>query len=457
MESAAFTFRTLFVRIWLILLPGIALQSITAQEQKHSDPSKSCVSGQCHASVVKHKHLHGPLAVGQCVVCHLPTPGGQPKCKIAADQGSLCATCHKPVNAATMPGMKLHDPVEKGKCLSCHDPHGSEETYQIRKTPAAKLCYDCHKPVVTRKVAHQPVAKGDCLACHRPHGNKAKNLLDATGFELCRKCHELFQSPGKEAKPPAIHLASENCSRCHRPHDSNLPALLSNQPVELCLASCHKEVKEKTETSEFKHEPMIKGVGCAECHKAHNPKFGRLLRKPDVDLCFGCHEKLQAQIASAKFKHRPVADRSCSSCHAAHGSSYGKLLFADYPSETSVAYAPSRYDLCFSCHREAMVRDRYTDGVTEFRNGRFNLHYLHVNNKSNGLSCGTCHDAHAADLPKLVRSSAPFGNWKIPIQYKKNQTGGSCVSGCHTEYIYDRVNPVQLKADEKSGKAEKKR
>jgi predicted CXXCH cytochrome family protein len=421
-----------------------AAAAAPAKEQKHSDPSRSCVSGECHPAVMKHSYLHGPLKIGQCTVCHAPLPGSEHKFKLVETEEKLCLICHRSV---VTKGYTLHDPVAKGKCLGCHDPHGSEEPHQVRKSPAVKLCNECHnkKPVLTKKFPHTPVGRGECLACHRPHGTMAKKLLDASGRQLClQKCHEKMRPVTAGGAQQKIHLGPEDCTKCHSSHDSNYPSLLTRSPVELCLDGCHKEVKEDLASSKFKHDPMTKGLACVECHRAHDNKFGRLLRKPAVDLCFVCHDKLQNQITAAKFKHRPAADNGCRSCHESHTSRYSKLLFADYPSETASAYDPAQYAFCFSCHDEKVVRERDTDKITDFRNGRLNLHYLHVNKEKNGLTCRACHTEHAGDQPKQIIGIVRFGSWKLPVKFTKNSTGGSCLTGCHKEYSYDRVNPVQV-------------
>ena len=413
------------------------------EEKKHSDPAKSCVSQECHPDIVKHKYRHGPIVVGNCTVCHAPLPGNQHKFKVEPSDTKLCATCHQRVD--TEPN--LHDPVAKGQCLKCHDPHGSEEPYQVRKSPQVKLCYECHKPVATRKYTHKPVAQGECLSCHRAHGSKARKLLNASGSNLClQQCHEKMRPVTVEGKEQKAHLTSEDCTRCHRPHDSAYPSLLVRPPAELCLDGCHKDVKEKLASDEFKHEPITKELACIECHRAHDNRYGRLLRKPATDFCFSCHEEFQNRLETADFKHRPVADKSCGSCHVPHSSTFDKLLAADYASGFSSAFAPSRYAVCFSCHAEKMVRELHTDTDTDFRNGRLNLHYLHVDKENGGQPCRACHGAHAGDQPKLIRDKAQFGNWTIPIQFKKSNTGGSCVAGCHREYAYDRINPVKLDA-----------
>jgi predicted CXXCH cytochrome family protein len=431
--------------MWSILLCAVNLAAITTatEEQKHSDPSKSCVSKDCHPDIVKHKYRHGPIVVGNCTVCHAPLPGNQHKFKVEASAPKLCATCHKRVD--TEPN--LHEPVAKGQCLKCHDSHGSEDPSLVRLSPQVKMCNDCHKPVLTRKYAHKPVSEGKCLSCHPAHGSKAKKLLDASGSKLClQQCHEKMRPVVVAGKEQKVHLASEDCTKCHRSHDSNYPSLLARPPVELCLDGCHKEIKENMESSEFKHDAMTKDLACAECHRAHDNKLGRLLRKPATDLCFTCHDKLQNRIETAKFKHRPVSDKRCLSCHLPHGSMYSKLLFANYPSATLSAYDPAKYALCFTCHKEGIVRERYVDNQTNFRNGRLNLHYLHVNRENEGFTCRACHDVHASSQPAQIREKAPWGVWEIPIKFTKSEAGGGCLTGCHKEYAYDRVNPVQLNA-----------
>jgi predicted CXXCH cytochrome family protein len=436
------------IRLIFILLFGyLCAANITpAQEKKHSDPSRSCVSSECHAKVMKHKFLHGPLKIGQCTVCHAPLPGTEHKFKLLETEAKLCLMCHKGVDTK---GYLLHDPVAKGKCLGCHDPHGSEEPYQVSKTPAGKMCDECHnkKPVLTRKYAHKPVAEGKCLSCHRPHASKATKLLETSGSKLClQQCHEKMRPVFVAGKEQKMHLASEDCSKCHRAHDSNLPSLLTRSPAEMCLDGCHKDIRENMESSKFKHDAMTKELACVECHRAHDNKLGSLLRKPETELCFTCHEELQAQIAAAKYKHRPFSDKWCIACHLPHGSNYSKLLFAEYPSTTLSAYDPAKYALCFNCHREETVRERYVDNQTNFRNGRLNLHYLHVNNEGKGHTCRACHVEHASNQPAHIREKVPSGDWEIPINFTKSKTGGSCITGCHKEYTYDRVNPVQLNA-----------
>lgn len=427
-----------------ILFAGIGVFAATVaavQEEKHSDPNRSCTSSECHPEIIQHKYLHGPLTLGECTVCHAPLPGNEHKFRYLNSEAKMCVTCHRPVNTGSFP----HEPVAEGKCIECHDPHGSEAQAHIRKSSLVELCNDCHDPVANRRRRHEPVERGECLECHSAHGSEEANLLNATGNEFCFQCHEEQNPIGANGKSRKIHLAEEVCADCHRSHDSDYSGLLAEPPLALCF-HCHEDLKKEVDSSEFKHEAISEGQACLECHKAHNSTFTPLLRKAETALCFSCHENVKTQVEQAEFKHRPIMDKNCLSCHAPHASSHRKRLFEDAPFATYMAYDPSHYAFCFTCHEETITRDRYTDQFTDFRNGELNLHYLHVNKETKGRACMDCHSGHASDQPKIIRSSRTFGKWESPIKFTKTETGGSCTTGCHEDYKYDRINPEQLNA-----------
>ena len=129
--------RSVGLAFFMLFASLLAATATLQKEQKHSDPSRSCVSSECHPAVMKHKYLHGPLKVkiGQCTVCHAPLPGSDHKFKLVETEEKLCLTCHKRVDP---PGYILHDPIAKGKCLVCHDPHGSEEQTACPQKPGSE-------------------------------------------------------------------------------------------------------------------------------------------------------------------------------------------------------------------------------------------------------------------------------------------------------------------------------
>jgi len=106
-----------------------------------------------------------------------------------------------------------------------------------------------------------------------------------------------------------------------------------------------------------------------------------------------------------------------------------------------VPYTDNAFSLCFSCHKRDMVQYPETSFATNFRDGERNLHFVHVNNKQKGRSCRLCHNFHGSADPKLIRDSAPFGKWNLPLKFVKTETGGGCSPGCHKPLYYDRKTP----------------
>ncbi len=431
--------KAILVSCALLCIAVYAVTVEAAKEEPHSDPFRSCVSTECHAPIVDHKYLHGPLVIGQCTVCHAPIPGSEHKFRVLQEDAALCRNCHRPLETEAF----QHDPVAEGKCLECHDPHGSAASSQIRISPVAGLCDECHDPVATNKYIHDPVAQGECLGCHPAHGSKEPKLLNASGRTLCFECHDEMDPAANGGRK--IHPEKADCADCHWPHNSGYANLLTKPPLELCFG-CHEDLKKAMELDEVRHEAVFEGLGCSECHRAHTSTFAPLLREPPGDLCYTCHDELKARVNAARFRHRPVEDNSCSACHQPHSSMHAKRLLAESPSGRYSPYDPARYALCFSCHDEAIAGERYSEIYTDFRNGALNLHYLHVNKEDHGRTCLTCHDGHVSNQPRLIRNEVQYGSWRITIRFTKTETGGNCSSGCHEEYSYDRVNPVQLNA-----------
>ncbi len=91
---------------------------------------KACVG--CHTKLAKEikaaRHVHGPVAVGECTFCHSPHPGkGPSKLKAALDQ--LCFRCHERARGGKAAG---HRQQPQG-CTRCHDPHSGADPHFLRR------------------------------------------------------------------------------------------------------------------------------------------------------------------------------------------------------------------------------------------------------------------------------------------------------------------------------------
>jgi predicted CXXCH cytochrome family protein len=271
-----------------------------------------------------------------------------------------------------------------------------------------KLCFSCHEITEQElekfEFVHEPV-KGDCVVCHSPHGGDNSKMLIAKAPDLCYPCHE--------------------------------------------------DIKDMAENSVVKHSVVKSEGGCLKCHTPHASSIQYGLKAAPMDLCMGCHDKavgiskdeilkaFSGEIKGMKFMHGPVGEKNCKGCHTPHGSKNFRLLAKDYPPQFYSSFEVENYDLCFSCHPKDLVLNAETKDLTDFRNGRSNLHFLHVNKDTRGRTCRSCHAVHASNREKHLRESVPYGSWELPINFSKTATGGRCEPGCHIPKDYDRKKPVE--------------
>lgn len=425
-------------------------KSAYAQKETEKKAKDSCITAKCHAQMEKEKFVHGPVAAGECTICH----GASPKHKDAPEKNKFgeienitekCYSCHEKFKVKEF----MHTPVEEGECLACHSPHGSPYKFQL-VAKGGELCFNCHdEDIVAKEYVHGPAAVGGCVACHDPHtADFAKNLR-AQGPTLCFMCHT--------DKAEAVHGAeyvhqpvADDCTNCHNPHSAPKQFMLDAEAPVLCL-DCHDEKKEEIASASVKHGALETGRTCQNCHDPHVSDIGKNLIMEPMDLCLSCHNKeyktedgneimdMKKWLAENTDQHGPIKQKDCSGCHNPHGSNNFRILRNPYPPTFYKPFAVENYNLCFGCHEKTIVLNPETTKLTNFRNGKENLHFKHVNKPIKGRTCRACHETHASNFPKHIREAVPFGAWDLPVNYQKTETGGSCQPGCHKLKKYDRV------------------
>lgn len=439
-----------FATMASVTLPGREVRHAVAGANEGAKARESCVTDACHAKMGKDKFVHGPVAVGECLSCHKQK--GKHKFEPIADSGKLCYECHEELNKQQV----VHAPVKSGKCVKCHDPHQSPNKFQLRAS-GGELCFLCHdKAIAEGKFVHGPAAVGSCSTCHAPHQSANPKLVLAKGNELCFSCHLDKADDFKAAKfmhPPV----REACVNCHSPHSGGYRynfALSGDR--ELCL-TCHADKEQSMKEVTVPHKALDRDRKCLNCHDPHFSNYAKQLTRQPAELCLSCHDReyndrsgkvanVKAVLADNADHHGPIRQNDCSSCHDPHGSKNFRILREFFPQVFYAGYKQDNYKLCFRCHEKTIANEQNTTKLTNFRNGDHNLHFVHVNKTVKGRTCRACHDAHATSNPKHVRDGVPFGKWVLPINFKKTETGGSCLPGCHVKFGYDRVAPVVNKA-----------
>lgn len=418
----------------------------------------ACISQGCHDNLGDKKFKHGPFKDKTCLECHNPH-GTTFKKFLQKGRAALCFTCHSESEGMATDAKFVHFPVKQGECILCHEPHQSNLPYHLKGESIVGLCNNCHsKSMVKYKFMHEPYESGDCNACHSPHVSDVKGLLHEGGSALCLNCHKERE---EEFKRKYVHEpVKKSCSVCHDPHGSETEAHLRTptdkdgkyikyeQPLKESCLSCHRkldpDVAKQIEHGKVTHKPVVEGK-CTLCHTPHSTNFKKQLNTSMQDACFKCHEPLKKLIRESKFQHGPVRTDDCGQCHLVHGADHKRLLRANFTANYTEDFDAVHYELCFNCHNSKVYLNA-KNLETGFRNGTDNLHYLHVNREKDGRTCMTCHDIHASNQPKHIRTSIPYKKkFTITLEYTNTQTGGGCVVGCHNPQKYDRQSPINSK------------
>ena len=437
----------------LALMPLVLLALASPQEtgpkQGGGRPivlGSSCVTSECHTGYNAGKFVHGPVALNLCDACHVMLEEGEHKFKMMKDVPDLCMFCHD-----TMPVRQHdHEPVAAGMCQACHDPHRSEFPFLLTADPSGPLCFSCHEQLDfdSHEYVHAPVVAGECLQCHEAHTSNHRMMLNREGNELCFYCHT--ESRAVLSQQEYWHApVVDNCVLCHDPHSADYAKQLRGDIPGLCW-QCHDDVRKQIGDASKIHSAVSMDDKCMNCHDPHASSHARVLKESLLDTCLGCHDKeievpggrplvnMKAELDAAEFLHGPIVQGNCVACHLPHAGSNFRRLIEEFPADFYAPFDLGLYALCFGCHDSDLVMQEQDNGLTRFRNGNRNLHFVHVNKEKKGRTCRACHAIHGSDRPFHVRESVPFGGWEIPINFERLEDGGTCLPGCHQEREYHR-------------------
>ncbi|MCK5009401.1 MAG: hypothetical protein KAS98_02865, partial [Deltaproteobacteria bacterium] len=146
---------------------------------------------------------------------------------------------------------------------------------------------------------------------------------------------------------------------------------------DLCY-DCHQQMQARAQFPS--HHPIREGkMKCADCHNPHGSEFDIFSALNVNDLCYECHAEKQGPFI---YEHQPV-EEDCSLCHDPHGTIANNLLKQNEPF------------LCLRCH-------------TGHRGVQ--LAGSHPSMSSFVTSCTQCHSqVHGSDLPSQSELSGVLG------------------------------------------------
>ncbi|SDM37200.1 doubled CXXCH domain-containing protein [Geoalkalibacter ferrihydriticus] len=468
--------RRIFLLPSLFLL-GLVLLPALVPAVEAAAFAGGCLTAECHGDLGKSRHLHGPVAIGECLSCHQPSAGKHPqggaRMGLAAEGDDLCLLCHADPRGRHE---NAHSALAMG-CTSCHDPHGGSNAGMLAQ-PASRLCLSCHdNPADAFAAPHRPVKAGTCTLCHRPHSGYGEALLIAPGGDLCLRCHsgvtrdkQHLHTPVGQGECTACHGAhggkekgmlpsrgaqfcaqchsgqqgapvqhtpvrEGDCTACHDVHGSAHAFSLPAAGNELCLY-CHADMESLRDMDNL-HPVLVQG--CVECHDPHGDQAAAMLPAVGDDLCISCHGDIGRQVAEAKSHHSVVADEGCAVCHDPHGTGHHKLLhepgaqlcfdchtpMAQTVNDAAFGHGPVDIGECWICHNphgapyEPLLNIYYPEEFyTDFHLGNYDL-------------CFACHD-HQAFIYERTADLTGFRNGDANLHYLhvnrpvKSRTCKSC-------------------------------
>ena len=365
----------------------------------------SCIAVLALLSLCEAGEIINPHWTGKhCAECH--EAGKPPELRAGGDVNALCNRCHGPgseagsevhlVNIAVPDSIKNRIPqgwpLYKGKisCLTCHDVKAqmyvdivqqkfNKNFLRLLQTPDRPFCFTCHDKDKFHKLNPHKQASADrdvCLNCHQiaPDPSQAQSGADAPlkadSDTICAGCHaqqlkshparsdHLVQPSDRVKESLRISGAlleisgdSIHCVTCHNPHD--------------------KGVVKRKKAEPGAGEPFLLRLNggyelCSACHDAFTlerrgltlPPIGNVLKAPPEMLA----------------PHKPWAQNKCKACHAVTVAQRDK---------------PQPVQLCFrqGCHKIEMTDRQYVHEISVLKN------------------CYFCHENHASEYKKLLRSN----------------------------------------------------
>jgi len=119
--------------------------------------------------------FHKPYREGKCERCHNTKASNT----LTDKKKDLCFKCHK---ESDFTGKYVHGPVAAGKCLTCHLPHESSNK-ALLVSVKKDLCFACHNEQDIVKIKKH-LGYEDCLKCHLPHVGDNNYFLKSDNSKL---------------------------------------------------------------------------------------------------------------------------------------------------------------------------------------------------------------------------------------------------------------------------------
>jgi DmsE family decaheme c-type cytochrome len=280
------------------------------------------------------------------------------------------------------------DYIGTQNCLAaCHEHDKLKQFFdastmgvQLRKESGLPLvdCETCHGPGslavkgLTSELVEKNARQGVKTACDFKTLINLKELPAAAQSLICLKCHTANATFNLHNWNAGLHALNEvSCFNCHNIHAGPDLKVTPRASGQLCF-TCHQSVQ--AQFSLPSHHPLKEGrVFCVDCHNPHGGFAEHSLTQDSVkETCVQCHPDKRGPF---RYEHADVAD-NCLNCHNPHGSVNTTLLKTREPF------------LCLQCHEGHRLNQTAGGSVSAERARAFYTR------------CTDCHSGiHGTDTP----------------------------------------------------------
>ncbi|HWR57276.1 MAG TPA: cytochrome c3 family protein [Thermodesulfovibrionales bacterium] len=120
-------FTVIFLALFFLTIFAGAIFERGDIAQAKQNSTASCVSAKCHSTMGKDRYVHGPIAVGECMMCHVTTDYWHTFTRLE-NISSACYKCHDKVDTTS----GVHKSAKEGNCMKCHNAHQSAHKFLLR-------------------------------------------------------------------------------------------------------------------------------------------------------------------------------------------------------------------------------------------------------------------------------------------------------------------------------------
>ena len=210
-------------------------------------------------------------------------------------------------------------------CEVCHGP-GAAHAHAEQNAAGDPAKMEAGMKLIYKFDGNPKETSERCMQCHKTGTpqDSFPHSVHATAGVSCIDCHTLHPVEVADAGKPKLQPAQASFFSVPRLREEDAwltDGLLKKPQPELCF-SCHQTVQAQFALPE--HHRVGEGfMKCTDCHNPHGTMNHFQLNKTNWESCVKCHVEKRGPFV---YEHAVVRVEGCTSCHTPHGSVNNFLL-----------------------------------------------------------------------------------------------------------------------------------